>query len=100
MGWHGVTLAVGLFSAAVMTAILIVVVILVILGVVDVLSGPKRGGTYRKHGLPWRRRYRAVPARDHDGRGMLTVREEQLWKGLTVRYDTDVAADPWQRGGA
>ena len=113
MGWHGlpfpsaastasetVRLGIGLFSAAIMTAILIVLVILVILGVVDVLSGPKGGCTYRRHGPLWRRRYRAVPAREQDGRGMLTVREEQLWDDLAARYDTDAAADPWRRGGA
>ena len=113
MGWHGlpspdvastasdgVRLAIALFSAAIMTAILIVLVIIVILAVVDVLSRPPDGCRYHRHGPLWRRRYRAVPARDQDGKGMLTVREEQLWDDLAARYDTDAAADPWRRGGA
>jgi len=113
MGWHGlptptmastasdgVRLAIALFSAAIMMTILTVLVIIVILAVVDVLSRPPDGCEYRKHGPLWRRRYRAVPARDQDGRGMLTVREEQLWNDLAARYDTDAAADPWRRGGA
>ena len=113
MGWHGlpspdvastasdgVRLAIALFSAAIMTAILIVLVIIVILAVVEVLFRPAGGCRYRRHGPLWRRRYRAVPARDQDGRGMLTVREEQLWADLAARYDTDAAADPWRRGRA
>jgi hypothetical protein len=87
-------------DAAIMMTIVIVVVIIAILGLVDVLSRPKGGGEYRRHGPLWRRRYRVVPARDQDGRGMLTVREEQLWDDLAARYDTDAAADPWRRGGA
>ena len=111
MGWHalpspgvvsrvsdGVRLAIALFSAAVMMTIVLVVI--VILAVVEVLFRPADGCTYRKHGPLWRRRYRAVPARDQDGRGMLTVREEQLWDGLAARYDTDAAADPWRHGSA
>ena len=113
MGWHGMPspnvastvsdgakMAIALLSAAIMTAILIVLVIIVILAVVEVLFRPAGGCPYRRHGPLWRRRYRAVPARDQDGRGMLTVREEQLWDDLAARYDTDAAADPWRRGGA
>jgi hypothetical protein len=113
MGWHGlpspdvigrvsdgVKLAIAVFGAAIMMTVVIVVVIITVLAVVDVLSGPRGGCGYRKHGPIWRRRYRAVPARDQDGRGMLTVREEQLWDDLAARYDTDAAADPWRRGGA
>ena len=113
MGWHGlpsldvastasdgVRLAIALFSAAIMTTILISLVILVILAVVEVLFRSADGCKYRRHGPLWRRRYRAVPAREQDGRGMLTVREEQLWDDLAARYDTDAAADPWRRGGA
>lgn len=105
MGWHGlpspvigrvgdgVKLAIAVFGAAIMMTIAIVVVIIGILVLVDVLSRPAGGGTGRRHGPLWRRRYRAVPARDHDGSGMLTVREEQLWDDLAARYDTDAAAD-------
>jgi hypothetical protein len=113
MGWHGlptpfgvstssdgVRLTIALFSAAIMTTILIVLVIIVFLAVVEVLFRPAGGCRYRRHGPLWRRKYRAVPARDQDGRGMLTVREEQLWDDLAARYDTDVAADPWRRRGA
>jgi len=113
MGWHGlpppvvisrvsddVKMAIAVFGAAIMMVIVIVAVIILILFLVDVLSRPANGGTCRKHGPLWRRRYRAVPARDQDGRGMLTVREEQLWDDLAARYDTDAAADPWRRGGA
>ena len=113
MGWHGlpspfmvgtvgdgVRLAIALLSAAVIVTILIVLVIIVILAVVEVLSGPAGGCTYRRHGPVWRRRSRAVPASDQDGKGMLTVREEQLWPDLAARYDTHAAADPWRRGGA
>jgi hypothetical protein len=112
MGWHGVPspvavstvgddvrLAITLLSAAIMMIIVIVLVIIVILAVVEVLFRPAGRCKYRKHGPPWRRRYRTVPARDQDGRGILTVREEQLWDDLAARYDTDAAADPW-RGGA
>ena len=113
MGWHGlptpgvvsrisdsVKLPIALLGAAIMMIIVIVAVIIIVLVVVDVLSKPAGGCTYRKHGPLWRRRYRAVPARDQDGRGMLTVREEQLWDDLAARYDSDAAADPWRRGGA
>lgn len=113
MGWHalpspgvastvsdGVRLAIALFSAAVMMTIVVVLVVIVILAVVEVLFRPADGCKYRKHGPLWRRRYRAVPARDQDGRGMLTIREEQLWDDLAARYDTDAAADPWRHGGA
>jgi hypothetical protein len=96
----GVKMAIAVFGAAIMMIIVIVVVIVIVLVVADVLSRSKDGCKYRKHGPLWRRRYRAVPARDQDGRGMLTVREEQLWDDLAARYDTDVAADPWRRGGA
>ena len=117
MGWHGlpspdvvsrvsdgVKMAIALLGAAIMmiivVVIVVVVVIILVLIVVDVLSRPAGGCRYRKRGPLWRRRYRAVPARDQDGRGMLTVREEQLWDDLAARYDTDAAADPWRRGGA
>ena len=113
LGWHGMPspfvagtvsdgmkMAITLLSAVIMMIILIVLVIIVILAVVEVLSGPAGGCKYRKHGPLWRRRYRAVPASDQDGKGMLTVREEQLWDDLATRYDTDAAADPWRRGGA
>ena len=112
MGWHGlpsldvvskvsegVKMAMAVFGAAVMMIIVIVLVIFLVVVVVGVLSGPEDGCKYRKHGAPWRRRYR-VPARDQDGTGMLTVREEQLWDDLAARYDTDAAADQWRRGGA
>jgi hypothetical protein len=113
MGWHGlrspfvastvsgdVKMAIALLGAAIMMTILIVLVIIVILAVVEGLSGPVGGCKYHKHGPLWRRRYRTVPARDQDGKGMLTVREEQLWDDLAARFDTDAAADPWWRGGA
>jgi hypothetical protein len=113
MGWHGLPspvvasrvsdglkMALAVFGAAIMMTIVIVVIVVIVLVVVDVLSRTVGGCTYRKHGPLWRRRYRAVPARDQDGRGMLTVREEQLWGDLAARYDTDAAADPWRRGGA
>jgi hypothetical protein len=113
MGWHGlpspdvvsrvsdgVKMAIAVFGAAIMMTVVIVLVIILVLVLVDVLSRTSDGCTYRKHGPLWRRRYRAVPARDQDGSGMLTVREEQLWGDLTARYDTDAAADPWRRGGA
>lgn len=96
----GVKMAIAVFGAAIMMTIVIVAVIVLVLAVVDVVSRPKGGCTYRRHGPLWRRRYRAIPARDQDGRGMLTVREEQLWDDLAACYDTDAAADPWQRGGA
>ena len=113
MGWHGwpspggvstvsdgMRLAVALLSAAVMLIIIIVLVVIVILAVVEVLFRPADGCKYRKRGPLWRRRYRAVPARDQDGKGMLTVREERLWDDLATRYDTDAAADPWRQGSA
>jgi hypothetical protein len=111
MGWHGlpslvvvsgvsggVKMAIAVFGAAIV--MIIVVVVVIVIGVADVLSRPVGGYRCRKHGPLWRRRYRAVPARDQDGRGMLTVREEQLWDDLAARYDTDAAADPWRRGAA
>ena len=110
MGWHGfppldvvsrvsegVKMAVAVFGAAIMVIIVIVLVVVVVVGVLSRLKG---GCKDRAHGALWRRRYRAVPARDQDGRGMLTVREQQLWDDLAARYDTDAAADPWRRGGA
>jgi hypothetical protein len=109
MGWHGlpspevvsrvsdgVKMAIAVFGAAVMMTIVIVMVIVLVIIVADVLSRPAGGCEYRKHGPLWRRRYRAVPARDHDGEGILTVREEQLWGDLAARYDTP----PLTRGGA
>jgi hypothetical protein len=92
LGWHvtpfhfpaevsdGAKLAMALYG----TAILLVIF--------SVLCRLAAGHTYRRHGPPWRRRFRAVPARDQDGRGMLTVRERQLWDDLVVRYGTDTAA--------
>jgi hypothetical protein len=107
MGWHGlpsldvasrvsdgVKMAIAVFGAAVM------VIIVIVLGVADVLSRPANGCKCRKHGPLWQHRYRAVPARDQDGRGMLTVREDQLWDDLAARYDTDAAVDPCRGGGA
>jgi hypothetical protein len=96
----GLKMAIAVFGAAIVMVILIVAVIIAVLVLVDVLFQAADGCTYRKHGRLWRHRYRAVPARDQDGRGMLTAREEQLWNDLAARYDTDAAADPWRRGGA
>jgi hypothetical protein len=95
MGWHGMPfhfpigvsegakLAVALYGTA---------ILLVIFSVVCRLAD---GRSYRRPGPPWRRRSRAVPARDQDGRGMLTARERQLWDDLVVLYGTDAAAT-WQ----
>lgn len=92
---EGVKLAMTLSGAVVL-----VIIVLVILIVANVLCRPADRCTYRRHGPPWRRRYRAVPARDQDGSGLLTVRELQLWDDLVARYDTDAAADPRWRGRA
>ena len=82
MGWHGLPspdvvskvsdglkMAIAVFGTAIVMTTVIVIVIITVLVVVDVLSQPKGGCKYRKHGPLWRRRYRAVPARDDDGRG-------------------------------
>ena len=63
MGWHGlpsfdgisrvsdgVKMVIAVFGAAIMMTVVIVVVIIAILGLVDVLSRPKGGGEYRRHG--------------------------------------------------
>ena len=113
MGWHGlpspgglsrvsdgVKMAMAVFGAAIMMIIVVVLAVVLVVAVVDVLFGTAGGCKYRKHGPVWRRGNRAVPARDRGGRGMLTVREQQLWDDLVARYDTDAAADPWRREGA
>jgi hypothetical protein len=91
MGWHGTPfhfpievseggkLAAALYGTA---------IILVIFAVLCRLAGRR----YRTHGFPWRRRSWAVPAQDQDGKGMLTVRERQLWDDLVARYGTDTTA--------
>ena len=100
MGWHGVPFRVSVeVSEGVKLAIVLygAAILLVIFAVLCRLTDGRR---YRRHGLPWRRRSRAVPARDQDGKGMLTARERQLWDDLVVRYGTGAAADPRGRGGA
>jgi hypothetical protein len=100
MAWHGMPFRVPVeVSEGVKLAMVLygAVIFLVIFAVLCRLIG---GCRYRRHGLPWRRRSRAVPARDLDGRGMLTVRERRLWDDLVARYDKDAAADPRRRGGA
>ena len=57
----GVKMTVAMFGAAIMMTIAIVVVIIGVLGLVDVLSRPKGGGEYRRHGPLWRRRVSALP---------------------------------------
>jgi hypothetical protein len=103
MGWHGIPfhfpievsegarLAMALYSTA---------ILLVIFAVLCRLADGRR---YRGDGPPLRRRFPAVPARDQDGSGMLTVRERQLWGDLVARYDTlrhRRGRDPTERGGA
>ncbi len=92
MGWHGILfhfpievskgakLAMALYGTA---------TLLVIFAVLCRLA---KGRRYRGHGPSRRRRSPAVPPRDQDGRGMLTVRERQLWDDLVARYGTDTAA--------
>jgi hypothetical protein len=100
MGWHGmpfripvevsegVKLAMVLYGAA---------LLLVIVAVLCRLADRRR---YRRHGPSWPRRSRAVPAREQEGKGMLTARERQLWDDLVARYSTGAAADPRERGDA
>ena len=100
IGWHGVPFGVPVeVSQGVKLAMVLygAAIFLVIFAVLCRLADGRR---YRRHGPPWRRRSRAVPAREQDGRGMLTVRERQLWDDLVARYGTDAAADPRGRGGA
>jgi hypothetical protein len=100
MAWHGmpfhfsIDVSEGAKLAIVMygTAILLVII--------AVLCRLTDGRRYRRHGPPWRRRSRAVPVLDQDGRGMLTARERQLWDDLVARYGTGRAADRRGRGGA
>src|SRR5262249_56208081 len=100
MGWHGMPFhfLTGASEGAKLAVVLYgTVILLVILAVLcRLFDGPR----YRGHGSPRRRRSRAVPARDQDGRGMLTAREQQLWDDLVARYGTGTAADPRGRGGA
>lgn len=98
MGWHGVPFPVQVSEGVKLAMVLYgAALVLVIFAVLCRLADGRRN---RRHAPPWRRRSRAVPARDQDGKGMLTARERQLWDDLVVRYSVGAAADPPERGGA
>ena len=99
-GWHGMPfhLPIGVSEGAKLAMALYGSAILVV--IFAVLCRYVGGRRYRRHGPPRRRRSRAVPAPDQDGRGMLTARERQLWDDLVASYGTDAAAEPPERGGA
>jgi hypothetical protein len=100
MGWHGMPFRFPVEiseGAKLAMALYGTVILLVILAVLCRLAD---GRWCRRPASPWRRRSRAVPAWDQDGRGMLTARERQLWDDLVARNGTDAAAEPPERGGA
>jgi hypothetical protein len=92
MGWHGMSFhfPIGVSEGAKLAMALYGTAILLV--IFSVLCRLPDGRRYRMHGPRWRRRSWAVPARDQDGKGMLTVHERQLWDDLVVRYGTDTAA--------
>jgi len=97
MGWHGMPFRFPVEiseGAKLAMALYGTVILLVILAVLCRRAGER---WRRRPAPPWRRRSRAVPARDRDGRGKLTARERQLWDDLVARYGTDAAADPPER---
>ena len=98
MGWHGMPFPIQVSEGAKLAMALYGIAILLV--TLAVLCRLFDGRRCRGHGPPRRRRSRAVPAWDQDGRGMLTARERQLWDDLVARYGTSAAADPRGRGGA
>lgn len=100
MGWHGMPLRfpIEVSEGAKLAMVLYgTAILLVILAGLCAIAGER---SYRRHASSRRHRSRAVPARDQDGRGLLTARERQLWDDLVARYGTDAAAEPPERGGA
>ena len=100
MSWHGVPFRVPVEVSQGVKLAMVLYGAAILLAIFAVLCKLAAGCGYRRHGPRWRRRSRTVPARDPDGRGMLTVRERQLWDDLVARYSTGTAADPRGRGGA
>jgi hypothetical protein len=99
-GWHGIPFhfPIGVSEGAKLAMALYGTAILLV--ILSVLCRLANGRRYRRHCPPWQRRSPAAPARDQDGRGMLTVRERQLWDDLVARYGTDAGCDPPEHGGA
>jgi hypothetical protein len=100
MGWHGMPFHLPIEVSEGTKLAMALYGTVVLLVIFSVLCRLVDGRRYHRHGPPWRRRSQAVPARDQDSRGMLTVRERQLWDDLVARYGTDAAVEPPERGGA
>jgi hypothetical protein len=100
MVWHGVPFRIPVEVSEGMKLAMVLYGAAILLVIVAVLCRLADRRRYRRHGPPWRRRSQAVPARDQDGKGMLTARERQLWDDLVARYGTGAAADPQGRGDA
>ena len=99
MDWHGVPFHIPVEVSEGVKLAIVLYGTAILLFIFAVLCRLADGRLYRRHGPPQRRSL-AVPARDQDGKGMLTARERQLWDDLVARYGTGAAADPRGRGGA